>query len=806
MKHFLYLLFSGLAFSTFGQQPSYKFYYSNIPKVLKSNNDTMLYPFSGGMNVPQFSMIDLDQDGAKDMVVFDRAMYEFGHKLMTYLWDKKTSRFIYSPNYESYFPEMTNWAKMLDYNGDGKSDIFTEVSLERYENADTSVIPNVNGLRVFMNVSDSKGLKFKLLSNQQRDTGGTWGPIYQNQPRLPGSVQFSRSDINGLEDLDGDGDIDIIGFNGFDFSPHYYENWTINPQHIPYSPDSLVYIYRDDCWGYVQFDVNSGKNKFRLQQSQDSLASCYFQMYPHKQQQLHAGSSTLLIDLNNDGIKDVIYGDINYTTLTSLINDRKHNSLGRDSLINQDTLFPKNTTPANFIIQPAAYYVDINNDGVNELLVTTNNPSSAKSKNNVWVYNNTGTNSLPVFNYSGNNFPFYDETIDLGTRSVPVLIDIDKDGDKDLIVATNGDYAQTFNYNDRLVFYKNVSSDITKPVYMLADTNFLMISKDTPILSMHPTFGDLNGDGKEDLIIGDANGYLTYYVNQSSGTNYSFQIQSRQYANIAVRGFATPQLIDLNKDGKLDLVIGNKMGTVQYFQNTGTATSPQFSSVPTIDSLGGIYVNKIKMLAEGYSDSSYTGYSTPHVCDLDRDGIYELLTGCEAGYLYLYTNVNATPGSKFNRYVCRFVTDGYSFVDESINPVAFKMNFGARTAPFAGSMDGDSKIDIITGNMRGGLNLFSTIKTDHWAVNSIDGRIINSNVILFPNPANQILNITTENIDEDLKYEVFDEVGRSIEKGDMSKYHPAKTISTVDYSNGLYFIVFKGVDGYSAAKRFLITK
>jgi hypothetical protein len=624
-------------------------------------------------------------------------------------------------------------------------------------------------------------------------------------PRPAGPVQFSRNDINGLDDLDGDGDIDIIGFNGFDYSPHFYENWTINPQHIPYNRDSLVFIYRDDCWGYIQYDVNSGKNRFKLQQSKDSLGACTYQLYP-KQQMKHAGSATLLVDLNGDGIKDFVYGDVSFTSLISLIDGRKQNSLHRDSLMNQDTVFPKNTMAANFIIQPAAYYVDINNDSINELLVTTNNTNSAKSVNNVWVYTNSGTNSSPVFQYAGNNFLFYTETVDLGTRSVPVLIDIDKDGKKDLVVATNGDYAKNFNYNDRLVLYKNISADVNKPIYYLADTNFLMLSKDTPILNLHPAFGDLNGDGKEDLVIGDANGYLTYYINNSVGTTYSFQLQSRKYANIVAKGgYAAPQLVDLNKDGKLDLVIGNKSGTIQYFQNTGSAIVPQFSATPTIDSLGGLYVNRITKLAEGYADTSVTGYAVPFVCDLDNDGVYEMLAGCESGYLYLYTNVSAAPGARFSRKVLLFLTDGYHFIDESSSQYTYRLNFGERTAPFAGNIDGDAKPDIIMGNMRGGLNLFSSIKRDNLGVGNISGEPAR-NIVLYPNPAQQFITINTENIDENLNYVVYDEVGKMLDKGVVSKYYSAKTIATDTYKPGIYFIVFRGEKGYSVARRFLIAR
>ena len=794
MNRIVYLLLLVLSFN-FSSAQTFKYYYSNSAKVLKSNNDTMLYPFTGGMNSPQFSNIDLNNDGKNDLVVFDRSPLSWGHKLMTFIWDG--TKMVYAPQYEGVFPEFTDWVKMIDYNGDGKADIFTEVSNELYQLADTTQNIYTNSLRVFLNKSDASGLKFKLINNQVRDTGGWW--IDYGMPRPAGQVGFSKGDINGIDDIDGDGDIDLIGYNGFDYSPHYYENWTINPHNIPYNHDSLVYIYRDDCWGYIQFDVNAGKNKFKLRQSKDSLASCAYQMY---EKQKHAGSSTLFIDLNGDGIKDLLYGDVNYTNLIALYNNHLQNSRHHDSIGSQDLFFPSNTTPANFIYQPAAYSVDMNNDGINELLCTSNNAVSVKSVNNVWTYTNSGTKSTPIFNYQGNNFPLYQETIDLGTRSAPALIDIDNDGDNDLLVATNGDYAQTFNYSDRLVFYKNIGTNI-KPVYFLADTNFLMLSKDTAVLNMQPTFGDLNNDGKQDMIIGDANGYLLYYINQSTGTNYSFQLQSRRFANIAVRGYAAPQLFDLNKDGLLDLVIGNKLGYLQYFQNTGTKTNPIFSNIPTIDYFGNVQVNKITKKANGLTDSSTTGYATPFICDMDNDGIYEMLVGSEPGYLYLYSNISTAAGAVFSRTILEVNAGGYAFVNEFTNPN--KINFGSRIIPFAGTLDGDAKPDIIIGNLRGGLTIFSSINTQHIGISNVSNENIGS-INLFPNPANEVISIGTENINENLHYEVYDEVGKMVTKGMMSKYYSTQTLSTSNFHPGFYFIVFKGDNGFGTSKRFLIAR
>ncbi len=791
----LFLLVSQLSFSQ-----TFKFYYSNTPKFLKSNNDTMQYPFVGGMNMPQFSNVDLNNDGIKDLVVFDRSMYSVGHKLLTFVW--KDNAFYYDPQYESRFPEMTDWVKMLDENSDGKEEIFTNICREQYQLVDTSYIPQVNGLRIFKNLSDSLGVKFKLIYDQVYDTGRYfWAGPGGSYP--PAQVGITANDMTAIEDIDGDGDNDIIGFqsSALSITPFYYENFTKNDQGIHYGHDSVVFVYRDDCWGFVSFDVFAGTNRFKLHQPKN--AGC-FTLY--NKQQKHAGTTMTMIDLNGDGVKDLIYGDIGFTNLVSLTNSRKKNSkVYVDSIVSQDTLFPSNTVPFNFIMQPAVYYADINNDNKKDLLVSTNNPTGVKNANNVWVYTNSGTTAHPIFNYQGNNLMINNESIDLGARTTPVLIDIDNDGDKDLIVATNGDYAQTQNNNDRLVLYKNISADPLKPVFTLSDTNFLMLSTPTPIINLHPTFGDLNGDGKEDLIIGDASGNLRYYTNQTSGTNYSFLLQSSTFSNIQVKGYAAPQLVDLNKDGKLDLVIGNRLGFIQYFQNTGTTAVPQFSNVPTIDTLGKVKVNKVTLMAQGYSDTGQTAYATPIVCDLDNDGNYEMLVGCQAGYLYLYTGVNTTPGTVFSRSTLLYINDGYTFVSDNSSLNTYKLNFGGRTSPFVGDLDGDSKPDIIMGNIRGGLNYFGSNKKSYISVGPSLQKV-NPNIVLYPNPANETIHIATENMNENIRYEVYDEIGKLTDKGEITKYHSDKAIDISDYQIGFYFIVFKGESGFSVAKRFMISK
>ena len=75
--------------------------------------------WNGGINSSQFSEIDLNLDGIKDIIVFDRS----GNKLSPYL--NINGKFIFSPEYRESFPKIENWILLEDYDCDGRNDIFT---------------------------------------------------------------------------------------------------------------------------------------------------------------------------------------------------------------------------------------------------------------------------------------------------------------------------------------------------------------------------------------------------------------------------------------------------------------------------------------------------------------------------------------------------------------------------------------------------------------------------------------------------------------------------------------------------------
>jgi len=741
-----------------------QFSISNKASIKMGGPDTLLFPYTGGLNAPQFNKIDLDGDNIADLMVFDRT----GNKVLTYLW--KGNRFVYAPEFESQFPPLFKWVLLRDYNCDGKLDIFTEVDYNAQPEPEKFI--SSNGMRILKNVSTEPGkLKWQQDKNQLMDIGLGALP--------PANIGLNNTDIPAIEDMDGDGDLDILIMPFSRNVITYYQNMSAERGH---GCDSIAFLFRDECWGYMSYLVNT--NAFLL--NDDS--PCYRN---YKRAAKHNGSTITLYDADDDGDLDVIYGDPEFNDLVFLENGKSIHKLGRDTMISQDTIFPRNTVRASVPLFPASYLIDVDNDGKKDMIVAPNAEAAVKNKDQVLFYKNTGTAKVPVFTYQNNQF-IVGQTFDLGGGSIPVFVDIDNDGDKDLVVATQGEFTQTFNSNDRLYFFRNVGS-ASKAAYELVDSNFLNINNGaTKIQRIIPTFGDLNGDGKQDLLIGDLNGKMHFYANTSVGSNITFNKESSDYFSIFGGTSAAPQLVDLNKDGKLDIVMGRKNGSLAYFENKGTATSPDFTSTPSIDSIGKI--TAAEMVLSGGTPYYFDGYSIPHVCDLDRDGNYEILLGSEQGRVFLFRNFDA----RANR-VCEEVSGIYR--DNRTASSYSNLFFGFKTSATTADLDGDSIPELLIGNVRGGIRMYET-KINGVISNVKEQTKANSNWVLFPNPAKSVVSVRTDKNNAGLPYEIFDNMGRSYISGNLDAYETLIQINSLP--PGLFFIKAMDDEGNAKVFRFLV--
>lgn len=96
--------------------------FDKIDIPVYQNNKQLLLPFTGGLKAGQFSNIDLNQDGIKDLFVFDRN----GDQVLPFIKIglPGSLEYRFAPEYISVFPEMRNWALLVDFNQDGVEDIF----------------------------------------------------------------------------------------------------------------------------------------------------------------------------------------------------------------------------------------------------------------------------------------------------------------------------------------------------------------------------------------------------------------------------------------------------------------------------------------------------------------------------------------------------------------------------------------------------------------------------------------------------------------------------------------------------------
>jgi len=157
--------------------------------VVDESKNQYANPWAGGMNSCQFGEIDLNLDGIKDLFVFDRN----GDRILTFIngGTAGTIDYTYAPEYRDKFPELSQWVKLVDYNMDGKEDIF-------------AYSPGFAGIQVYKNVSTTT-LEFEL---------EVYPYITSYQGGGDVNILTTYADYPGITDIDNDGDIDIIPFGG----------------------------------------------------------------------------------------------------------------------------------------------------------------------------------------------------------------------------------------------------------------------------------------------------------------------------------------------------------------------------------------------------------------------------------------------------------------------------------------------------------------------------------------------------------------------------------------------------------------
>ncbi len=761
-KQLLYLL-TCWAIHQVGSAQKLPYYISDSLRFVDNASNTLNKALSGGYHCPQFSNCDLNGDLKKDIIIYDK----LDGSVSTYINKGSTGEVKYELDnrYAAYFPKMrTNgWMLMRDYNRDGYEDIFTIGS---------------QGYTVYKNISYTVSghpafLELPLLKYRNFSPDGS--PIEYNVMSTP-SIH-----LPGIYDIDFDGDLDIMSYSNVGGAITLFMNYQ-EEMNLP--PDSMKYYMVDLCWGYFN---DADCNTFILNTCPET------DLYRRYREQRHTnGSSITLFDANNDGDIDLLIGNEGCTHMTMLYNAKPANSHQYDSFYVYDTNYVTASNRLDVSIYPAAYFLDIDNDGKRDLVYAPNstNPQYLveETMQVMWL-KNTGTDLAPV--WAQQQPLFTPDIIDNGNKSSWACADWDKDGDLDCLAATNGNIYYTKDTADRIYLYENVGN-AKNPVMKLVNTNFgNMIPAKIQNLTL--AIADMDSDGKLDLVCGNHRGEILYYRNTSSQNNTlnpTFTKANSTFSgfNIDVGGFSAPAVADINRDGLKDLVIGRGDSMLSYYRNTGTATNPDFSIVTSkfgnikpFDSIGIQYIYDDTFAIIGY----YVVYekfvfAKPQVMDLNGDSILEILVGNSLGTLRMYEVNGISPTSTFKQL------DSFHYISGFSGKKFISPDLGSYIAPCLADLDGDTVPEIIIAGNRGGVQYLNNGFKYQRNVSIMETRHISING--YPNPAGNYIEFSIDAA-EAANVEVFNSLGQMIH-ADYSHEGPVR-LNTSDLNTGFYIIAIR---------------
>jgi len=209
---------------------------------------------------------------------------------------------------------------------------------------------------------------------------------------------------------------------------------------------------------------------------------------------------------------------------------------------------------------------------------------------------------------------------------------------------------------------------------------------------------DYEGDGDQDLIVGIddwgeygwdnafdedghwINGPLHGYVFLLENIDGKYTNKGKIMAGghpVDVYGAPSPNMMDFDGDGDLDLICGEFLDRFTWFENRGSRSTPEFVEGRFLTNEEGVLKMDLEMII-------------PVAVDWDGDGDADLVVGDEDGRVAFVENSGETLGS----------------MPQFHSPVYFRqkadlLKFGALVTPFAVDWDDDGDQDLICGNTAG---------------------------------------------------------------------------------------------------------
>jgi hypothetical protein len=704
-------------------QNKYILYSDRSASLIINQNDTTKNSFAGGINAAQIGKVNLNSDTIPDLVIFDKST----GVLSTFL--AENSEYIYHPEYSIFFPNINNWVLFKDYNKDGLTDIFTHAS---------------GGINVYQNISGKSGIPIWKLVKSPLLSKGFSGMI---------NIQINPTDLPSIEDIDGDGDLDLICYNFFNGSQiEYHLNQSVD---LYGHKDSLNFKRVDDCWGGAE-EISCGKYNFGLQ--------CATELRKSNKRLQHVAASTLLaIDLDGDNDMDLLGSKEECNNIALLQNYGNRLAANFNKV---DTTYPDNIKRSRFPYGASFFYEDMDFDQVKDLIISTNLPvNNSNTKDyaqTTWLYKNIGQNINPTFTFKQKNF-IQESMIDVGENASPAFADIDADNDYDLIIGNRGKFDSLSNaFYSTLHLYENVGSS-KKAIFKLVTTDYLGLSSYKKT-SIKPYFTDLNNDNILDFVyLSTQNGVskISYVINTNS-KDKPFKLDTSNINTInSITTAYTDNLTfeDINNDGWMDVLIGKYNGTLSYWMRN--TTQIDFSLITT--SFGNLTTQNNRLQTE------------PYIIDFNANGTRDLLLADNSGRLYLYEDIQKIAS---NNMLPKADT---LLINPSIYSSFPTVRLGFTPTIISADLNNDNQPEFYFGNAAGGIVALSKTKG-----NEIIPEQSKNYVNIYPNPS--FNNTFTVECNTDGIAHLYDVSGKKIIENIRLSALIKNEIYLPQLSAGLYFL------------------
>ena len=604
------------------------------PFPVLEGGEAVAFPFAGGFFEPRPALVDIDADGDADLVVNvgGAGLQLFERVGAEYVWRTDRLGGI----------EPGNWATFGDLDGDGDLDLLARGEPGR--------------VRFWRNTGTPQRAAFEVGAALLRDVAG--------EP-----VNVEDSSIPELADLDGDGGPDL-------FSGKADVGTITTYRHVGLEDGVPVFEFVTDTFQDIVIYEENPQCQSQRGAAPNLPAPNLPNLPGGRGSGKHGANAIAVADLDGNGAPELFWGDFFAPSLFYFDNVGTPTD---PALVLESERFPVGQ-PLTSGGYNAPTYGDVDSDGDLDLVVGVQRGLCFQTQTavaNLIAFENVGTPTEPDLRLQTDRLL---GSLDVGTRSTAALADLDADGDLDMVLANESNPDDPTRAN--LALYRNEGTP-GAPRFVLEDADWLGLAYDFGAYA--PVFGDLDGDGDLDLLVGGFNGRFAFLRNVGTAGRPEYVREDDRWGGIDTGQYARATLGDLDGDGDLDLVGGSSNGRVGVYRNVGTAAEARFTTAPNgkPDSLDAAFRDQIGLPEEVEGDSA------PALGDLDGDGDLDLLVGTAAGAVRVFENAGT-------RTAPRFV---------EAEPIAAGRR---RTTPTLGDLEGDARPEVVAGTSAGGFLFWSS--------------------------------------------------------------------------------------------------